>query len=641
MIPTKIKIATIAIALIIIAALYFFLYQPASQNVLFKYLLTHKQLNLATLINLIAQQSKQNPTKQIFVNYSGNSNLDIKSGITSFKLSIPFNVSLDKNGNVSRTFFGTTINLQLSSFSYSLNINFTDIRNNSISYVCSDLFQNGGASEGLLGMFSNAASSTTQQNMSSVGCIDNKTLGVYGNATSSYSSGLNPYKYTSNFSNSTILKDINLTISSVSESAYKGSPCVLVKGNLSGYIPINSIVNITSDYYYYGPKGFNIGGKFSGCFSNLYNNVLLTSTSNITISVGQNKTSFNTIINETSLSSQPLPDSEITALPGPLLNLSALLPSYCGSYYISGIPNLETNYSYCSRPMLNLTGTLRANFSFGNLKNGDSIYGLACISPFAYYTYSYTGYPSANNFTAVNISLHRGTNNLQLFFNCPVNSSTKIGSYKNYDLWVIYYSNGANHSEEMANFDGYVLTEAPLGRNHNTGRVPSKIVLPQSSTSSFACSNPPWLNITSVGPGVDGGYEIGSYLSWEACVSPYSSAVLSLINVKNNNTITFTPDSFSDAYGYVSGTFQTESNISPGPWYLNITDSSTGKSVGALFNMTNATYSITGSPTTTVPPQVPSINSQNAPNVNAQIQSLSTLPLNLFVLARAIMNKIS
>jgi hypothetical protein len=122
-------------------------------------------------------------------------------------------------------------------------------------------------------------------------------------------------------------------------------------------------------------------------------------------------------------------------------------------------------------------------------------------------------------------------------------------------------------------------------------------------------------------------------MSWEGCVTPYSSVVVSLVNALNNNAITFTPDSYSDSYGYVYGTFQTESNISPGPWYLNITDSATRESAEASFNMTNSTYSAAGYPTTTVPPNIPSVNSQ--------VLNLSTLPVNLFALVGAIINRIS
>jgi len=205
--------------------------------------------------------------------------------------------------------------------------------------------------------------------------------------------------------------------------------------------------------------------------------------------------------------------------------LSDILRGYCYPASSYGIySNLGTAFTgYCQNLIMNTSGTLKLNYSTysGCYGSGCSsqqpqspiieLLGLACISTpsptYSYYNYTATNpqtyrnqQPNVSQFRAVNISLTSSSNNVTLYFNCPLNS-TKLGTKFNGEVWAYYKSGGTTNVAPMFALYAYLTSFSKLGNNTNTGHVsllPTSLPVSDALTVTGYDSSDPFIRYLEI-----------------------------------------------------------------------------------------------------------------------------------------------
>jgi hypothetical protein len=538
---------------------------------------TQLQLKTPMSVNqFISILNKTSGSAPLNVSYSGTLGIKYTTGVTTSVVNLNISSVFARYQNTTLMQFSYVVpSSGYYSTSYS-NYTTTMIKNSTDTYYCTPE----------LGEYSYYSSNP---------CINSTTFGIMENT--SYNTSLGIF-------NILRFKGLKITINSMSDGTYKGAPCLLLNGTISGSLPMYPLqlafdaadiylYPIYSSSYSYNTTTAGVSGNYRMCISKSFlEPVSLNAT--VKISGFTQPTSVQLLMNETS-EVNVTSSASVGTLPGGIANLSTLLPGYCyqASSYLT---NYTSAFSgECSNPVLNTSGALKLNYlQYYNYYSQPSqnivLLGLACsaYNPYIYTTTVYPVYPAGYNlypqqpnvsmFTAVNISLSGGYSNTTLHFNCPLNG-TKLGSKFYGYVWAYYKSGGVASVAPMFELYAYVTTRSRLGTNMNTGRVNP---LPASFPNRTIISVPS-INITSSGTGPDGAYETNDTLVWHGVVSPYASAELSIVNASTGSSITFTPDYQADEYGDVSGAFQTKSNILPGLTYLKLVDISTEESAQASF----------------------------------------------------------
>ena len=417
---SKLTLLGVGIVLVVVVVIIVFTMFSTPQSRLLRYLSGKKQQSLSDIMKFVMQNSSNSSQLgQYFVNYTGSLAVSTQYSVMSLVFNLPFNLGVAENGKASRTELAMSFDPSGQNPSHSPNINFIIIRNNTKSFVCSNLF---GSSSDILSSVmgldtGETLNSTTNTSLSTVECIDNKTLALYENISSS---GLNLSM--SNLSNTVILKYINITFDSVSQKVYKGSPCTSVIGNVIGNMPFNALT--TGEYTNHT---LSIRGNYSTCLSNLFNNAPLNMSFDVVAtseSYGIN-TSFTINFNAAATQfGSSVSNSTITALPGAIMNLSSLFGGSCYLYHYN--PLEEGGYPYsghCTNLVINSTGALRVDAAFNTSDSGIRILGLACKNSSTFFNYN-SDSPPASAFTPVNISLSKGNSQLPLVFSCSVESAS-------------------------------------------------------------------------------------------------------------------------------------------------------------------------------------------------------------------------
>ena len=507
----KLSLAIFLIIAIILIAIIVAFHTSSSGNALLNALVAQKgQISASQAANIISYDVGK--SSSVNLGYSGTMNLILTGGPASEKVSLPYTLAYQKNGSASRGTVSITYSGQSpstlspagpGSATTAITINFSYVKANGHYYICSNLFAQ-----------TYAASSTYN-----VSCIADTTLQLMQSAGSQSvaSSGLAGYMGILQNSTDSSSSKLNLTVTSVQRGSYKGSPCINVSGDLTGYFNITALDVLSSLTSSFSGSSQNVSaitlsGNYTACLSSANGNLPLTSTQNIKVNnfAGLDITIYNTL-SATSIGNPAPSPSQISMLPGRLLNLTTLLPSTCQSSY-----NYNPLYGICQNATLSTSGALRVAYAPISVQSSVRVLGLACkpynFTPSTSF-YSAPTPPPSSAFIPVNISMPTTLqggyatgyytsptySTTPLYFNCPLNS-TAIGTAFDGDLWAYYTEGGVANVSEVATIYGYSTTNANLGTNTNSGTVnplPSQLSTAPSSSSSRASQIAAALNYTS------------------------------------------------------------------------------------------------------------------------------------------------
>jgi len=489
-------ISIVVIAAIVVAGVAYFAFATPANPLLQSLLSAKGQIPLSTVSNMITQ-GVASPS-QINITYAGNITIIGKSGLTTTTISLPYNLSYKRLGSSSRMYFETAVSssgLSLlqppasnstpqaklspaagSISSYTI-LNATIIKNSNLEYVCSNLF----STQSLYSSFAN------------VTCMDNATLRILNNASSS--------GYSSTYSD-TSLKDesgklfrnssINLTVTSLSAATYRGMPCTQVGGLIVGKIAVNYSSPFSSVFSSIGAGVFssigagssylnytiNVSGSYSACLSKSNGYLPLNLSFTMNFKNGQN----NTVIKDTMFESamgKVSNESALSALPGKLLNLTALLPGYCFPAYYNNL-TYESQLS-CSNPIMNTSGSMRIMENLSSSYSGaERILATGCSATNGTSSYYLVRQiPSAAQFVRMNFSLPlSGYQNQTLYFNCNLQQPARLGSSYSFSTWALIQIGSQNYTMPLGTGYTYVTTNASIGRQVSNGPIPAEVSIP-------------------------------------------------------------------------------------------------------------------------------------------------------------------
>jgi hypothetical protein len=413
-------------------------------------------------------------------------------------------------------------------------------------------------------------------------CVNSTTLAILDNTT---------YNPTVSMFDLLSLNGARMTVTSISPGTYQGAQCIRLNGTISGTVPFSQLQSVLSSIYIfvssaqaYYPSN-NAAAGISGIYSICVSRASLMPdsinaaikinglTEPISLQISMNKSSENV----------PTSNADVQTLPGEMAQLSDILRGYCytPSPY-SAYSQLGTAFTGDCQNIMNTSGTLKLNYStqssyyagyYGPQSPEIELLGLACISTPPPTTYSYlfnsttahlqtykNQQPNVSQFRAVNISLTSSSNNVTLYFNCPLNS-TKLGTKFNGEVWAYYKSGDTTNVAPMFALYAYVTSFSKLGNNTNTGHVsPLPTSLPISDALTVTGYDPSdasgrYLEIfVDTYPGAYLGY--GRYANASSYYTniPTETNYTYLLNLNGSHTIyVLITQSGGSSYGTYSG----------------------------------------------------------------------------------------